>query len=1157
MELNLVVVIVAVSLLTVGMLTVGLLVGYIRGLKRGRERAEQSASRPDLEMLVGIGRAILGAQLRPDALNELVYQQASRIVDTRNFQLGLFENDDYAIRVWVRDGERLPPQRFLGGASSGLIGWVRKTGSGIRVGDFVREWEALPAQPSYDSVNPPRSALFVPLLVGGEGIGVIAVQSDQADSFSDEQLRLLTVIANQIASAIKNAQLYRQARTRADQLRVISEVTRQLTAVQPLPNLFRQIVTLVHNTFNYYAVNVYTYDPHRDEVRLRASSQNDFDRRAFALKPGEGLAGAAYSQAGAIIVPDVSKDSRYLPLAALPKTRSEFCLPLMIERRVLGVLDVQSDQLDAFKDDDAFTLESLAGQLALAIQEAETFDAARRQAERLNAVAEASRAVVSILDVNDLLDEVVDLVSDYFGYDRVHLFLRSGERIVFRSGSGAHSARWSIEQLSYNLNDNGFIPWVARTGHALISGDVGRDERYVTAPGIEDTRSEMTVPIALNNRTLGVFDIQSTDREAFTPEDVTLVQALADTVAIGIRNAGLFATETRRRILAETLREVSAVLVSSLDLQSVLDGLLGSLERVVDYEAALILLRRGEERVDYVVRAVRGVVNEAEVLGQCILGEADGRRPVIDQMWELLRRMELPDPMIAESGQDRLYAPMQVGGREIGLLAVERIGPDQFNAEDIEIINTFANQAALAIEGAQLFAAQQEEAWVTTALLSVAESVNSTLDLVGTFDTLTRLTPMLVGVSWCVILEYRAEDRQFYGVSAYGLSTEGETIFKTFTLDEDHPFALAMLTHGTALILTGDDDDPDPEISKHPRAQLPAELVALLEVKTVVALPFVAKGVLIGVMLVERPALGEPGNRHQRLKILSGIAHQAALALETARLQEQVNQQQRLERELEVAQGIQRSFLPDKLPSPRGWELATFYRAARQVGGDFYDFIPLKENRIGIVIADVADKGVPAALFMALCRTNIRAAAFTRTDPVETMLRVNQLLLSDSRTDLFVTVWYGVWDPRTGEIVYACMGHNPPLVINSEGATAELSGKGIALGVVETMRLEKRRIILEPGDIMVAYTDGITDALRADNAEFGVVGLQSTVLTHRTLSAQEITDRVMRGVDEFSGSVPQFDDLTLIVLKRLGEKRTGRPPMEKPMLKPVNPPMME
>ena len=136
----------------------------------------------------------------------------------------------------------------------------------------------------------------------------------------------------------------------------------------------------------------------------------------------------------------------------LEATRSEIAVPLIVQDRVMGVLDVQSNRLDAFGDDDQLTLETLAGQLALAIQEAETYDAERRQTERINAMTEVARALVSILDIDDLLDEVVDLVNGYLGYDRVHLFLRVGDRLVFRSGSGVHSGRWALEKLSYDIN---------------------------------------------------------------------------------------------------------------------------------------------------------------------------------------------------------------------------------------------------------------------------------------------------------------------------------------------------------------------------------------------------------------------------------------------------------------------------------------------------------------------------------------------------------------------------------------------------------------------------------------------------------------------------------------------------------------------------------
>ena len=176
---------VVVSLVSAGLLAVGLAVGYWRGNKHAKViiTPAQPSAVSDLDKLAGMGRAILGVQLRLDALCEIVYQQSTRIVDTRNFQLGLFEGDEYAVKVWIRSGERLTAQRFADHANDGLIGWVRKNAQGVRVGDYQRDWESLPAKPTYEAVDPPRSALFAPLIATGDVIGVIAVQSDEPDAF--------------------------------------------------------------------------------------------------------------------------------------------------------------------------------------------------------------------------------------------------------------------------------------------------------------------------------------------------------------------------------------------------------------------------------------------------------------------------------------------------------------------------------------------------------------------------------------------------------------------------------------------------------------------------------------------------------------------------------------------------------------------------------------------------------------------------------------------------------------------------------------------------------------------------------------------------------------------------------------------------------------
>jgi sigma-B regulation protein RsbU (phosphoserine phosphatase) len=202
------------------------------------------------------------------------------------------------------------------------------------------------------------------------------------------------------------------------------------------------------------------------------------------------------------------------------------------------------------------------------------------------------------------------------------------------------------------------------------------------------------------------------------------------------------------------------------------------------------------------------------------------------------------------------------------------------------------------------------------------------------------------------------------------------------------------------------------------------------------------------------------------------------------------------------------------------------------VSGDFYDFIPLQHGLWGMLIADVADKGTPAALFMAVCRTLLRAAAVSRTSPAATLARVNELLFNDAPTDLFVTVFYAVWDPATGKIAYASGGHNPPLLVPASGDVRELKCRGIALSVVPSASFDEREVTLKPGDALVAYTDGVSEAMQEDYTEYGVDRLKEAVNAARGQAAATMLDSVLVDIENFVGGAAQNDDLTLWILKR-------------------------
>lgn len=245
-------------------------------------------------------------------------------------------------------------------------------------------------------------------------------------------------------------------------------------------------------------------------------------------------------------------------------------------------------------------------------------------------------------------------------------------------------------------------------------------------------------------------------------------------------------------------------------------------------------------------------------------------------------------------------------------------------------------------------------------------------------------------------------------------------------------------------------------------------------------------------------------------------------------------EKERIEKELEIARGIQQSFLPESAPLIEGIDVAGLNLPAREVGGDFYDYIPVGGGRWGIVIADVSGKGVPAALFMGLSRTLVRANAMAQASVSETLIRANDLITENERSSMFVTVFYGVLDPVRRTLTYASAGHNAPFMLrNGRVDTIVLKAEGVALGVMPEINLEEREIKLDAGDIVVLYTDGVTEAINREEEEFGVARLTAIAEHNRDRSAAEIIGEIKAGVIQHSEGQPQYDDITLIVVKVL------------------------
>lgn len=310
-------------------------------------------------------------------------------------------------------------------------------------------------------------------------------------------------------------------------------------------------------------------------------------------------------------------------------------------------------------------------------------------------------------------------------------------------------------------------------------------------------------------------------------------------------------------------------------------------------------------------------------------------------------------------------------------------------------------------------------------------------------------------------------------------------------------------------------------------------IISLREAGVELVVPLIGQGELLGALYLGSRLSDQPYSGDDR-RLLGSLASQVAPAMKVAQLvreqQAEAKERERFEQELRVAALIQQTLLPKELPAIRGWGVDAFYRPARAVGGDFYDFIELADGRLGVVIGDVTDKGVPAALVMATCRSMLRGAANGNDSPAAVLAEVNNNLVPEIPPSMFVTCLYAIVDTAVGNVVFANAGHNLPYVRSSDGVV-ELRATGMPLGLMAGMDYEEKTYRLDHGDVMVLTSDGITEAHNPDGEMYGFARLMGQVA--KKTKGDDLVASLVGDLEKWSGpGSEQEDDITLVVVRR-------------------------
>ncbi len=1082
-------------------------------------------------LLFGLGERILGATSF-SAQRDLLIETASHLVADGEVVLWLnepyFRLPDWAESIFPL----VPPTEFIGVAHE----------SGKTVQKQVED----------------RLSLAIPLRHAQIGLGVIEVHRLNGKKFSRREHDLLEELAQMASIALVAWHSSTVERWRLGQLSLVRTVSAQIANEPDIDELARKVTRLIQTTFKYYYVAIFTLERGKTSLTFRSGAGGAARGRKgrkvappdFSVELGQGLVGTSAASGEQILANDVRSEPRFRHVDSLPETKSEIVIPLKIEERVVGALDVQSSQINAFHPRDMLVLRALADNVAVAVEGAQLYSDVSRQADRLRVVSEVSKQITSILNLRDLMQVVAGIIHNQFKYPYVHLFTVHPNRrqIHYEAGSGARSA--ALEGYVLNMDDaDGIVPWVARNGLPVLANDVEKEPRYRPAPmPPANTRSELTMPLVFNNRVYGVLDVQSDQLNAFSGQDLLLFETLADAIAGAIRNADLYRSEQWRRQVGDSLREVAVLLSANASIDQVLEAILTELERnlpsdisaiwLLDEENIYCAAVHGANAAD-LERTRRNVPEASAYLATTLLA----RQPLVRKASDPLGPSALSAGLDAE--HSAISVPLRIGDQSVGVLSLAHHTSGRYGHEAQDMVTTFASYAAVAIENARLYDSAQEQAYASAALLQVAQAVVSLSDLDEILGTIARTMPILVGVQRVAIYAWDAAAGLLRPQQAYGIPAENRASVWRALTPAEFPLLAAALERGQTVLCQDAHLGPENWLNVRPCSGEELEAVTYSDDRLLAALPLMVKGETFGVLLVEETAGGRRF-RGRRLEILNGIAQQVALAIQNDLFQKETVTRERLEMEVQLARQIQQAFVPETLPAPPGWDLSARWRTARQVGGDFYDIFELPEHRLGLFIADVADKGMPAALFMALTRTLMRAAVLQTDSPAEALRQVNDLLYPDCEQGMFVTAVYAVLDTVTGRLTYANAGHNPPLSVHHVAVAGRKKGKtpksglrlqrltrtGIALGVMEHAEIVERSLDLFPGETLILYTDGITEAFSSAGEIYGEERLLQVLVESAAGSAAQSLDEIDTAVTAFIADAPIADDITMIAVRR-------------------------
>lgn len=579
-------------------------------------------------------------------------------------------------------------------------------------------------------------------------------------------------------------------------------------------------------------------------------------------------------------------------------------------------------------------------------------------------------------------------------------------------------------------------------------------------------------------------------------------------------------TEHQIRSDADFILRASKVLNSTLDFDELLTRIVELTAEAVGAETGSLLLydeRRGGLVFEVALGEKGDLIKEFVVgPGQGVTGKVfeSGEPAVVNDTQSYAAFSGTIDRKVGFETRSILCVPLLLRGRTIGVVeAINKSMGRLFDDQDLRMMRSLADLIAIAIDNSRLYLQARLERLENQSLLEVAKRVNSALKLDQVLQMIAESMHQVIHFDALAIYLVRPGTKHIDRLILNGFD---EHQHDSVRLKVGEGIVGWCISNGESTLVA--DVSRDPRYVKA-RDETRSEIVAAL---------FVG-GRCIGAINLESNRLAA-WDQHQ-LELLRAFAGQVSIAIEKAMLHQELLEKKELEQELNVAHRIQRTFLPRHQPVVPGYDVAGLNIPSEKVGGDYYDFIRIIDTQLGIVISDVSGKGIPAALIMASFRASLLAEIRNNFAIRTIMAKVGKLLRESIEPHHFVTALYGVLDIPNRVFTYANAGHNPAILIRADSSVKFLKDGGLPLCVLEQATYAEKRLQLRVGDLLVFYTDGVTEAFNEQEEEFGLERLIATLLAVYPLTAREIVGNVAQVIREFNGTASPSDDLTLVALK--------------------------